>query len=215
MRNSICKWILLTCCLLASRAGYSQCLEYGMKLGIPISHILIVHATYNHINVDKPEIWKHYFVARPGFNISLRGGYQLNPKVFLGIEPGYILKGIGFDDYNARLFLHYWNLPLLFKYTPSKSLGLCLGPEFALCSGAQLTFEGRDIDMNDFYEPFETSFFIGVEFKASDNVGLGFRYNIGLTKISETQWSDESGNVLGIDKESNHYFLFYMTLTNR
>ena len=162
--------------------------EYGFKLGLPISTIHLSNLPSAHVNLDKPDIWRHAFTSRVGANISLYGGFYLSRKVHLRIEPGYIKKGAKFDMSNARLDLHYWNLPVVFKYRPSSVLGVCVGPAFSRLAKATLDYDSRQIDMFDSYEKLEASLLIGLELQTADGFAFGLRDNRGLTKRPATVW---------------------------
>jgi len=51
-----------------------------------------------------------------------------------------------------------------------------------------------------------------VEHKLTRFIGLGMRYNHGLTKISKTRWYGEQDRLLGIVKENSYYLLFYTAM---
>jgi len=201
--------------LFAASSTFAQSFEYGIKIGVPISDISITNMPDTHINSDKPEIWKHYFYSKVGINVSLIGGYCLSSKIYIGIEPGYILKGANFDASESKLDLHYWNLPVILKYRISDRLGICFGPEFSKLITAELDFDGRIINMDSFYDKVEASALFGVEYQAIKYFRLGIRYNYGFTKVSETNWFDESGNIYNSCKENNYYLLMYATLSIR
>jgi len=200
--------------LTSSIKNYSQQFEYGIKIGIVISDIRMSDMPESHVNVDKPDIWKHDFDSKLGINISAIVGYHLNPKIYLGLEPGYILKGANFDASESKLDLHYWNLPVILKYMISDRMGIYLGPEFSKLINAELNFDGRTIDMDDFYNDIiEISILMGIDYQPVEYLGFGVRYNYGLTKVSQTKWTDELGNIDSICKENNHYILLYATLS--
>ncbi len=212
--NKIIRNILLLLFLISCSKSYSQVFEYGFKIGITMSDIRMTDMPESHVNVDKPDIWRHDFDPRIGFNVSVTAGYYISSNIYLGIEPGYILKGANFSSSESKLDLHYWNLPIILKYKISDGIGIYLGPEFSKLINAELDFDGRIIDLDNFYnDQIEVSVLLGVDYEATKYFGLGIRYNYGLTKVSETKWTDESGNTDSICKENNHYLLFYATLS--
>lgn len=210
MTNACIVVILCLVTFTGSRAGEYR---YGFKIGLPISDIRMTDMPDEHINVDKPDIWRHDFGSKLGVNLSAFGTYQVAPQVYLGIEPGYILKGANFTESSSKLDLHYVNLPVVLKYEISDRVGIHLGPEFSILLKANLDFNGFTIDMKDFYDSgIETSVFLGAEYEAIELLGLGIRYSYGLTKVSETVWTEESGDIDSISKENNYYLLFYAAL---
>lgn len=199
--------------LLITSAGiYAADFRWGIKTGITVSEIRMKDMPAEHINVDKPEIWRHDFDPKIGCNISFAGGYDLNSNIYVGIEPGYILKGANFDASNAKLDLHYFNLPVILKYRFSERISIYAGPEFSKLFKATLKFNSSTINMNDFYSSkIETSLFLGTEYQITKNISLGLRYSYGLTTISETEWTDESGFLDSLCKENNYYTLVYLS----
>ncbi len=206
--NTIAIMIL---CLTAFNAAYAGDFQYGFKLGTPISNIRLTDRVYEHYDADKPLIWMHYFTPKFGLNFSGFGGYYVTDEIYVGIEPGFIIKGAGFSDENSSLSLQYFNLPILMKYELSDRWRILAGPEFSTLVKASLDYNGLDIDMKEFYDNgVETSVNLGVEYTATDQFWLGVRYNYGLTKVSETLWYNETGDLLGAVKEYNYYWLFYL-----
>lgn len=193
----------------------AQCqkFEFGIKTGPVISNIGLSDLVSHHVNPDKPDIWFHYFTAKVGFNISLNIAYNISSKFFVGFEPGYILKGANFSDSESKLDLHYLNLPMIIQYNIGEKTNIYFGPEFSYLLNAELDFDGDKIDMDNFYnEKTETSIFLGVNYFISNGLGIGIRFNYGLTKVSETVWLDEAGNLIGKTKENNYYSLLYMSI---
>lgn len=180
--------------------------QYGIKTGIPISNILYTNRVTTHILPDKPYIWMHNFENRTGLNISLNIGYNFGQKIYLGIEPGYLLKGAKFHDYSSNLDLQYINVPLILKYNITDKLRITTGPEFSKLINANL----GSIDLSDFYnERIEVSYFSGIEYRLNEIICLGVRISWGLNKISETRWMDENNMVYGVVGEKSIYLLPY------
>lgn len=208
MKNAATVSVILS--LLAVTGVRAGDFQYGGKIGMTRSDIRMTDMVSNHIDTDKPDIWRHDFIPKLGANASVFGVYQVGPEVYLRAEPGYILKGANFNDDNSKLSLHYLNLPILLKYQFSDRWGLLAGPEFSTLLKANLDVNGVNIDMKEFYDTgIETSVNVGIEYAATEQFWLGLRYSHGLTKVSETTWYDETGDVLGVVKEYNHYWLLY------
>ncbi|MFC2086148.1 porin family protein [Bacteroidota bacterium] len=194
-----------------STEAHCQKFEYGFKTGVVISNIDMTNMVTHHVNPDKPLIWFHYFTPKTGINISLNLGYNISSKIQIGIEPGYILKGANFSDSDSKLDLHYLNFPIAVQYKPGEKTSFYLGPEFSHLLNAKLEFDGSEIDMKSFYdEKTETSIIFGANYFFSKSFCLGLRLNYGLTKISETVWTDEIGDLIGRVNEYNYYTLLYM-----
>lgn len=187
--------------------GLTNNWQYGIKTGIPISNILYTNRVTTHIMPDKPYIWMHHFNTRAGFNISLNVGYDFRQKFYVGIEPGYLLKGAKFDDYSSSLDLHYINVPITLKYNITDKLCITTGPEFSKLIKADL----GSIDLSYFYNKrIEISYISGIEYRFNENISLGARISLGLNKISETKWMDENDDVYGVVGEKSIYILPYL-----
>lgn len=57
---------------------------------------------------------------------------------------------------------------------------------------------------------FEVSGLLGLNYSISKKLGLGLRYNHGLTKISILKWTDGYGPVIAESKVYNQYFQFIL-----
>ena len=205
--------ILITFCLITlSNKGYSQNFEYGIIFGLPVSCIGYSNRLNTHIMPDKPYIWMHYFQPKVGLNFSLVGLYNINEKLTIAIEPGYVLKGANFSSGSSKLDLHYINIPIILKYKTKNDYGFYIGSEFSKLLNAELDFNGTK-NMDSFYnEKIETSILLGIDYRFAKHIELGVRCNYGLTKVSETNWMDESGMIYGTVKENNFYALFYTSI---
>ena len=205
--------VIALLCLGTFTGAYADDFRCGVKLGLARANIRMTDRVYEHLYADKPDIWMHYFTPKTGLNFGAFGGYYVTSEIYVGIEPGYIIKGAGFSDDDSELSLHYLNLPILLKYELSDRWRIHAGPEFSTLVKASLDYNGLIIDMKEFYDTgLETSVLLGIEYEATDQFWFGLRYNYGLTKVSETIWYDESGGVLGAVKEQNQYLLFYLAL---
>ena len=205
-------WILLIIWISLSPL-YCGNIQFGIKGGLIRSDIRMIDMPDSHINLDKPDIWRHDFSAKTGINFSMTAVYSLSGSFQIVAETGYIKKGAGFTSSESKLTLDYWNLPLILKYSLSKSIFIDGGLEFSYLLKARLDDDGTIIKLDESYDnnP-EISVILGIERYINKILGMGVRYNFGVTHISRTKWTDELGNIDSICREYNHYLTLYLVI---
>jgi hypothetical protein len=168
------------------------------------------------------------YAYKIGGNILLAAGYNFNPAIGLRLEPSYSWQGQDYDDDQAidgiayattrDINLHYFQLPLLFRYTPGmkkNKFHLMVGPELAFLLSAKQEYlrdgqtaapfysesEGREIDpgAEDIKDRYNGVDFLlvadlGADLKLCENwfINIGLRLSYGLTDINAEEWQIEN-----------------------
>jgi hypothetical protein len=133
-----------------------------------------------------------------GFNIGLYANMPVSSGVSFQPEFNFTTKGSEvtysniFDSGTRKFTLSYLEAPVLLKANVSENFNLHFGPYFAflldskiknVSSDGSSTF--TDLDEDDFNRfDFGLSGGIGFDFK---DIGIGLRYNYGLTTVGKEQ----------------------------
>jgi hypothetical protein len=157
--------------------------QFGIKGGLNLSNIYTEDVDDNNV--------------LPSFNA---GFYATLPITeFIAIQPEilYSQKGseLTYDNVfatgKAKFKLNYVEVPVLVKVNLTKNLNIHAGPYFAYLIDAQVKNEsdGGTINFEDTYDNDDFNKFdagisggIGLDF---DSIGIGARYNYGLTTIGK------------------------------
>lgn len=128
--------------------------------------------------------------AKPGFHIggfaqiAVRNGFSVQPEAYLSTQ-GANWEGDG------KTALTYLNIPLLAKYTTSSRFYAETGPQVGFMLSAYDTYKGEKEDVKQYLKTIDLSWAFGAGYQLSNQIGVGARYNLGLSKF----WRDEKNSV--------------------
>ncbi len=171
--------------------------QFGIKGGVNFSNI------YNE-EVDDNNMLT-------SFNIGLFSSFPVTNFIAIQPEILYTQKGaqLTYDNTlatgEAKFKLNYIEVPVLLKLNATKNLSFHAGPYFAYLVDAQIKneseggFNFEDTIDNDNFNKFDSGLSGGIELNF-DAIGIGARYNYGLSKIGKenniagTSYSSEGKN---------------------
>lgn len=184
----------------------------------------------------QPEI---EYTTTIGGNVMIAAGYNFTPRFGLRLEPSYAWQGQNYEGkqliegttYNTTrdINLNYFELPLLFRYTPgakSNKFHLMVGPQLALLISAKQEYlrdgqlpppfysesAGRQIDpgAEDIKDRYNNLDFMivadaGMDIKLAENwfVNIGLRVSYGFTDINAEDWQID--NLEGVYEPSKNF----------
>lgn len=162
--------------------------EWGVKAGLNVSNLS---------NIEDSKM-------KTGFYVGAFAEFHVND--WLGIQPEviYSRQGVALDDPDvdyARMRLNYLNIPIMGKFYVLDNLSFETGPQFGFLLNSNLKAKANgethkeDIDGA---KNFDVSWGVGVSYRIFDPLDVTFRYNIGLTKIWDTQDNTPKNGVIQI-----------------
>ena len=161
--------------------GASSQVNFGLKAGMNIS-------TLRGDGVGKA---KSLIGANVGafVNIPVSTMFSFQPEVL------YSMEGAKEDVFDTKIMLNYVNIPLMLKYTDASGFFGELGPQIGFLTSAKSKINGNTADVKDLFKSTNFSLGIGAGFNFTSSVGVGLRYNLGLSNISEDTNDDvKTGN---------------------
>lgn len=161
--------------------GASSQVNFGLKAGMNIS-------TLRGDGVGKA---KSLIGANVGafVNIPVSTMFSFQPEVL------YSMEGAKEDVLNTKIMLNYVNIPLMLKYTDASGFFGELGPQIGFLTSAKSKINGNTADIKDLFKSTNFSLGVGAGFNFTSSVGVGLRYNLGLSNISEDTNDDvKTGN---------------------
>lgn len=161
--------------------GASSQVNFGLKAGMNIS-------TLRGDGVGKA---KSLIGANVGafVNIPVSTMFSFQPEVL------YSMEGAKEDVFDTKIMLNYVNIPLMLKYTDASGFFGELGPQIGFLTSAKSKINGNTADIKDLFKSTNFSLGIGAGFNFTSSVGVGLRYNLGLSNISEDTNDDvKTGN---------------------
>jgi len=143
------------------------------------------------------------------FLLGYAGGglvnYKLTDAVSLQGEVLYSLEGSSAkeDGVKGKLKTGYVNIPVLAQYNHSSGFYAETGPQLGILTSAKMSFSGSEdgVDISatqDVKEQFKSinfSWGLGAGYKLSNGLGIGARYNFGITSIADSDASIKLGGL--------------------
>jgi hypothetical protein len=182
--------------------------QFGVKGGVNFSNFYVEDVDDNNVLTS--------------FNAGLFATIPLND--FLAFQPEllYSRKGseLVYDNAiasgSAKFKLNYIELPVLLKINVAKNLSVHAGPYVAYLIDAQVSnetdsgsFDFEDNYDNDDFNKFDVGLSAGVGLDF-DNLGIGVRYNYGLSTIGKER--TVAGQTYTIPDGKNSNISAYLTL---
>lgn len=167
-----------------------QDLKFGAKAGLNMSSI----------GGDDADGFK----SKMGIHIGAFAQYGINDALFL--QPELLLSYEGAknsDDDDKALSLTYLNIPVMvgYKIGAVEGLSLEVGPQLGFLMGAKYDGEtdaGGGDKVKDYFKSTNFSLNLGAGYAVTENIGVGLRYCMGLTSISDDSDTDQKQSNLQI-----------------
>ena len=182
--------ILAAAALIMAAGAPSQMpsFEWGVKAGLNVSGVS---------NIDDSKMKASIYVGAFA---------EFHVNDWLGIQPEVIYSRQGFavDDNSvdyARARLNYLNIPIMGKFYVLDNLSFETGPQFGFLLNAREKIKANGTSVKadiDGAKNFDVSWGVGVSYRIFDPLDVTFRYNIGLTKIWDTQDNTPKNGVIQI-----------------
>jgi hypothetical protein len=190
------------------RTEMSSAVRFGIKAGVNIAKL----------DVDE------YPGATVNTKTSMGGGLLVNIPVGSGglaVQPELLYNGMGakiklpasgipptITSYEQDL--HYLSLPVMLQWKSSGGLYLELGPQASYLIRATADDGTTDESNKDDFDNFDIAAAGGIGFMSRIGLGVGARYNYGLSNILEDGGGNNSANN-GVELKNRviHIGLFY------
>jgi hypothetical protein len=162
---------LVVSCFLLSASLFAQTPVFGVKAGANISNI-----NWEIPNAD--------FDSRIGFHVGLLAHIHLSPQWGVQPELQYSTEGVKQPVTNGEYTwkTDYVNIPIMLQYMFDNGFRLEAGPFLGLMVSND--------DNDDVFKSTNAGVGFGVNYLTYSGFGIGGRYNLGLTKITEDAAAD-------------------------
>lgn len=162
--------------------------EFGVKGGLNFSNLYTDEVDDNNMLTS--------------FNAGLYAKFPITQSV--AIQPEFLFSRKGaefvydnaFAEGTARFKLNYIEVPVLLRLNITENFNIHVGPYFAYLIDAQVTnetdngvFDFEENYDNDDFNKFDTGLTAGLGFDF-ESLGIGFRYNYGLSTVGKEQTVD-------------------------
>lgn len=114
-------------------------------------------------------------------NIQLGEMFSLQPELLYSME-GATYKYMG---QSVHLKTDYINVPVLAQYNSALGFYAETGPQIGFLTSAKASSDGNSMNVKDGFKNINFSWGLGAGYKLSNGIGIGARYNLGLTSIAD------------------------------
>ena len=132
-----------------------------------------------------------------GFHVGAYGNTPINDQ--LRIQPELLLSVYGWksETINEKRTLSYLSIPVVVKYYLLNNFNLHAGPQLSFLIDAS-------DDFDDLLKSTDFGVLFGAEYNITESLGLGFRYNLGISNVLDTPETD-----IKIKSRVLHFSAFY------
>ncbi|MFC6996165.1 porin family protein [Rufibacter roseus] len=159
----------------------------GIKLGLKAGGNL------SNITGDDTEDSKNKF----GFHVGGFVDFGVSDMVSIRPEVLYSMKGAtgeGDGDSDMSLNLNYIDVPIMARINADK-LFFEFGPTISFLVKSEAEMGDLSVDFKDYTNTVDFGYAAGLGYNISDNIGLGLRYNGGLSKVFKDNEDADFGDV--------------------
>lgn len=185
------------------RTEMSSEVRFGIKGGVNIARLRTSDfPSGSEPNINNRTSWNAGFLV----NMPLgEGGMALEPELLYSGQGAKLGATIGTTTQTFKEELHYLLLPVMLQWKSSGGFLIETGPQAGLLIKARQKGPGStDVDNKDSYKKFDFSWGAGIGFLSRMGLGIGGRYNFGITNTLKDNTSYGSGaklrnSVINID----------------
>ena len=178
--------ICISAVLLLNTGSYAQETSFGIKAGANLANL-----------TGDVEDTKMLFGAYGGAfaHIGISETFGIQPEVLFSMEGA---KSSGED-----LALSYINIPVMLKYSNPSGFFAELGPQIGILTSAKLKLDGGSVDFKDYLKSTNFVLGIGAGYNVTPQIGVGARYNLGLSNISDDSEGELKTSVISFGLHYN------------
>lgn len=165
--------------------------QFGLKGGLNVSTIRSADDDDDNDGID----------SKIGVHIGALAHIHLSSQ--FAVQPEILYSREGAEVEDSRLKLDYINIPVMLQYMFNNGFRIEAGPQLGLLVSSKYKDDDVEVDADDDFKTTNISLGFGVNYLSYSGLGVGARYNLGLSDISEAGNSNIKANTLQIS-------LFYM-----
>jgi len=190
------KKVFLFFAMFASVSAFSQGFQLGLKAGVNVSN-------YTGGDLENKAIIGFHGGATFGF--LLGDHFSIQPEVLFSAQ-GAKIDGIGNNE--EKYNVSYINLPVLAKYRFTGGFYLEAGPQV----GFKVNESVPDNTIENFAKDLDLSVAAGLGYHSPIGLGIGARYNAGLSKVGDFDASTADPD---FKNSTLQFFVFYTLFNNK
>ena len=186
------KFFLASSLFFASQYASAQTdISYGVKGGLNVSSV--VGDGTDNLNM-KTGIHAGGFVE-----FGINDHFSIQPEVLFSTQGAKSEADIDNDNINEDICtrLNYINIPVLAKIDILDGLSAQIGPQLGILASAKNKIRDNDSsDVKDSLKSTDIGLAIGLGYEIEEGVIFDARYNMGITDIAESDFTDQRNSTI-------------------
>ncbi len=175
-------WMVVIAVAFTSVATFAQQTHFGLKAGLNVSSVKISDG--------------NDYDSKAG--IHLGGLAHIHVSPHFAVQPEVVFSMQGGKDGNTKLNLNYVNIPVLFQYMFDGGFRLQTGPQLGFMASAKSKTGNVEVNVKDDLSSIDFGWAFGASYLIPNSGGFGadFRYNVGISNISDNNNFEARNNVI-------------------
>lgn len=120
-------------------------------------------------------------------NITIAEAFSIQPEVVYSAQG----TKLDFEGTDVKMNLSYVNIPIMAQYKIPAGLFFETGPQFGILASSKFKADDAEEDIEGL-KSLDISWGIGAGFATKSGFGVNARFNLGLSKINDTEDEDDS-----------------------
>ena len=185
------KTILLVAVALIGFNANAQSVDFGVKAGV----------NFASVSGDDTDDLN----SRTGFHFGVIAGIPVSDNFSVQPELVYSQQGTEYsasEGYDGKYKLDYLNIPIMAQFQVADGLHLEAGPQFGFLLSANEEYnspgDSGEEDVSDFIKGTDISVGVGASYTMASGLGIGARYNLGVSEIFEENSGKNQNSVIQI-----------------
>lgn len=143
--------------------------NFGLKAGVNLANL-------NVEDYDDTEM-------KLGMYAGALAHIHITPNI--GVQPEVVYSTQGAKDGDAKWLIDYVNVPIMLQYMFDNGFRIETGPQVGFLTRAKIEADGEELDIKDDLKKTDISWGFGLNYLSNSGIGVGGRYNLGLTDIND------------------------------
>jgi hypothetical protein len=182
MKNVFVGLLAITIATAANAQGRTS---FGLKAGVNIATLSLD----NDPNLD------------PRVGLYAGGLAHIHVSPHFAVQPEVVYSAQGFRDINGsdvKWKLDYINIPVMAQYMFDNGFRIETGPQLGLLASAKAKTGSTESDLKEDIKGTDVSWGFSLSYLSASQVGIGARYNLGLSNINESGSNDVKNRVFQV-----------------